>query len=116
MSPIRKISSPVSILMPICNEADIIEEVITEWVTEVFQYLPPGSEFLFDEAASTDGTREILARLCVKYPYIKVNYNDRKDGFANAARRLYNASVCPLVFFTDSDGQYAPAEFWKLAP
>ena len=112
----NKIYAPVSVLMPVCNEADIIEEVIEEWVSEVFRYLPDGSEFLFDEAASTDGTREILARMCAKYPFIKVTYNERKDGFANAARRLYAAAGCPLLFFTDSDGQYVPAEFWKLAP
>jgi dolichol-phosphate mannosyltransferase len=112
----RKIRFPVSILMPVCNEADIIEEVIEEWVRDVFSDLPAGSEFLFDEAASTDGTREILARMCAKYPFIRVTYNDRKDGFANAARRLYMAASCPWVFFTDSDGQYVPSEFWKLAP
>jgi glycosyltransferase involved in cell wall biosynthesis len=102
--------------MPVCNEADVIEHVIEEWVRDVFQYLPAGSEFLFDEAASTDGTREILARMTEKYPFIRVMYNEKKDGFANAARRLYREAKCPLVFFTDSDGQYVAAEFWKLAP
>lgn len=116
MTPVRTIKHPISILMPVCNEADVIEDVINEWIQEVFQYLPAGSEFLFDEAASTDGTREILGRLSAQHSFIKVNYNERKDGFANAARRLYRAATCPLVFFTDSDGQYAPAEFWKLAP
>ena len=104
----------VSILMPVSNEADIIEGVVEEWVEEVFQYLPEGSELLFDEAASTDGTREILKRLCAKYPFIKVCYNEKKDGFAAAARRLYAAARCPFVFFTDSDGQYVASEFWKL--
>ena len=111
----RKINLPVSILMPVCNEADVIEDVIEEWVRDVFDYLPKGSEFLFDEAASTDGTREILSRMCVKYSFIKVLYNERKDGFANAARRLYKTARCPLIFFTDSDGQYIAADFWKLA-
>ena len=59
----RKISAPVSILMPVCNEADVIEDVIDEWVRDVFQYLPEGSEFLIDEAASKDGTREICKDL-----------------------------------------------------
>jgi len=114
--PGKAMPLPVSILMPVCNEADIIESVIEEWVEEVFRYLPEGSEFLLDEAASTDGTREILKRLCVKYPFIRVSYNDTKDGFAPATRRLYAAARCPLVFFTDADGQYVAAEFWKLAP
>ncbi len=107
---------PVSIVMPVCNEAAIIEEVIEEWVAEVFRYLPEGSEIFFDEAASTDGTREILQRLQKKYPFIRVNFNPIKDGFAAAAKRLYNEAKCPLIFFTDSDGQYAASEFWKLTP
>jgi len=110
----KTIYAPVSILMPICNEADVAQEVIEEWVHDVFRFLPQGSEFIFDEAASTDGTREILARMCEKYPFIRVIYNETKDGFAAAARRLYSQAKCPLVFFTDSDGQYVAADFWKL--
>lgn len=116
ISTTRTLPAPVSILMPVCNEAEVIEDVIEEWAKDVFQYLPAGSEFLFDEAASTDGTREILKRMIEKYPYIRVMYNEKKDGFAAAARRLYREARCPLVFFTDSDGQYVPSEFWKLAP
>jgi hypothetical protein len=113
--PAFKIKEPVSILMPVCNEADVIEFVINEWIDEVFKYLPKGSEFLFDEAASTDGTKEILKRLSKKYTFIKVEYRDKKDGFANASRRLYERARCHWVFFTDSDGQYLASDFWKLA-
>ena len=108
--------APVSILMPVCNEAEVLEGVLEEWITEVFQYLPEGSELVIAEAISTDGTREILAALCKKYAFMRVLYRDTKDGFAAAARLLYSEARCPLVFFTDSDGQYVPAEFWKLAP
>jgi dolichol-phosphate mannosyltransferase len=106
---------PVSIVMPVSNEADVIEEVIEDWVGEVVRHLPEGSEIYFDEAGSTDGTREILGRLCGKYPFIRVDYHDKRDGFAAAAKRLYANARCPLVFFTDSDGQYVASEFWKVA-
>ena len=101
--------------MPVCNEADVIEDVVEEWVSEVLTHLPAGSELLFDEAASTDGTRENLQRLTAKYPFISVECRDKKDGFANAAKRLYGRARCPWVFFTDSDGQYVARDFWKLA-
>ncbi len=106
---------PVSILMPVCNEADVIESVVEEWATDVIQHLPGGSEMVFDEAGSTDGTKEILARLSAKYPFIRVCYNEKKDGFLAAAKRLYSSARCPLVFFTDSDGQYVASDFWKIA-
>jgi len=107
---------PVSILMPVCNEAEVIESVFHEWVADVFLYLPAGSEILIAEAASSDGTREILQRLCRKYPFMRVIYRDTKEGFAAAARLLYSEAKCPFVFFTDSDGQYVASEFWKLVP
>ncbi len=101
--------------MPVCNEADIIEDVLEEWIHEVFNYLPEGSELVLDDA-SNDGTEEILQHLAQKYPFIYVYHQDKKDGFFRAALRLYRAAKCPLIFFTDSDGQYVPREFWKLAP
>ena len=104
------LNEPVSILMPVSNEAEVIEE----WIEDVFQYLPEGSEFLFDEAGSTDGTRQILKKLCKKYTFLHVDYHDKKEGFSIAAKRLYKRSKCPLIFFTDSDGQYIAKDFWKL--
>jgi glycosyltransferase involved in cell wall biosynthesis len=112
----RHLDQPVSILMPICNEAAVIEAVLAEWDRDVIIHLPAGSELLLDDAASADGTREILKRLQGVYPYLGVEYRPDRDGFVAAARRLYAKAKCPWVFFTDSDGQYVPAEFWKLAP
>lgn len=106
---------PVSILMPVCNEADVLRDVVAEWARDVVRYLPSGSEMVFDEAGSTDGTKEILADLTRQYAFIRVMYHEKKDGFAAAARRLYAAARCPWVFFTDSDGQYVASDFWKVA-
>jgi len=113
--PIVELQHPVSLLMPVCNEAEVIESVIEEWYEEVIRYLPAGSELVIDEAASTDGTREILQRLQGKYEFMRINYRERKDGYANAIRRLYASASCPLVFVTDSDGQFIPKDFWILA-
>jgi len=113
-TPPQRLREPVSILMPVCNEAEVIEEVIEEWVGEVLRHLPAGSELVFDDGASTDGTRDILARMARQYPFLRV-IDSPRDGFAASARRLYQTARCPLVFFTDSDGQYAASEFWKLA-
>jgi glycosyltransferase involved in cell wall biosynthesis len=110
----KQLPEPLSVLMPVCNEAAIIEEVIAEWDTEVIQFLPAGSELIFDDGESRDGTLEKLEHLRLRHPYIRILYSKR-DGFAAAARRLYTEARCPLIFFTDSDGQYVPSEFWKVA-
>jgi dolichol-phosphate mannosyltransferase len=110
----RRITEPVSVLMPVCNEVAVIENVVREWESEVFRYLPPGSELVFDDGDSRDGTLAKLEALRSELPLIRILCSPR-DGFGAAARRLYNAARCPLVFFTDADGQYVAREFWKVA-
>ncbi len=108
------LSEPVSILMPVCNESDVIRDVVDEWARDVIRFLPAGSELVFDDCSS-DGTDAILAELAATiYPFIRVN-RTRRDGFGAAAKRLYATARCPLIFFTDSDGQYMPEDFWTVA-
>ncbi len=111
---IGRLMQPVSVLMPVCNEIEVIEGVVREWDADVFRHLPEGSELVFDDGASRDGTIEALEMLGREFPYLRILYSDR-DGFAASARRLYTEAQCPLVFFTDSDGQYVAREFWKVA-
>ena len=111
--PSRKLAQAVSILMPVCNEVDVIDTVLEEWTTEVLDHLPEGSEMVFDDC-STDGTTELLERWCERYPSMRIN-RSKRDGFFNSAMRLYRLAECDLVFFTDSDGQYVAADFWKVA-
>ena len=108
-----RLNLPVSVLMPVCNEADIIDDVLQEWINEVMIHLPSNSELIFDDCSS-DGTEKILQGYEKRYDFIRVNWGP-KDGFFNAARRLYQLAGCPLIFFTDSDGQYVASEFWKVA-
>jgi glycosyltransferase involved in cell wall biosynthesis len=115
-APVIKLAAPVSILMPVCNEADVIEFVLQEWIDDVVQHLPEGSEFILDDGNSTDGTIEIIEKMAKKCPSIRLVRNSTRDGFAAAARRLYTMAKCPYLFFTDSDGQYIASDFWKLAP
>ena len=114
-APVVPLTDPVSILMPVCNEADVIQGVLEEWIEDVVRHLPPGSEFVLEDGNSTDGTREILRALAAKHSFLRIIEKPMRDGFAAAARRLYNEARCPWVFFTDSDGQYIAADFWKVA-
>jgi dolichol-phosphate mannosyltransferase len=101
--------------MPVCNEEPVIAEVVTEWHECVIQHLTQPVELIFDDC-STDKTTEILEGLKKdRMPYIKILRSPR-DGFFNTAMRLYRSAQYPLIFFTDSDGQYVPDEFWRLIP
>lgn len=107
-------TEPISFLMPVCNEEPVIREVIDEWRRDVLCHLTHPYEWIFDDCSS-DGTTEILSQLCQENPAVRVIRSER-DGFFNAAMRLYRAAQYPVVFFTDSDGQYIPDEFWRLTP
>jgi dolichol-phosphate mannosyltransferase len=102
-------------LLPVCNEVEGIESVLAELVEVVYRYLPEGSEFLIEEGGSTDGTKELLVELQQRWPFLKILFKPEKEGFSAAARSLYERASCPLVFFTDSDGQCVASEFWRLA-
>jgi dolichol-phosphate mannosyltransferase len=110
----RKIDEPISMLMPVSNEIERIESVIAENVEVIFRHLPKGSEFLIEEAGSTDGTKELLLDLQKRWPFLDITFKEEKEGFAKATKDLYRRAKCPWVFFTDSDGQCVSSEFWKL--
>lgn len=113
--PQRNFPEPVSILLPVCDEVEGIESVLAELVEVVFRHLPEGSEFLIEESGSRDGTKQLLRELQKRWPFLDVRYNEKREGFAPAARALYGRARCPWVFFSDSDGQCVASEFWRLA-
>lgn len=115
LRPTEIIPEPVSILAPVCNEAEGIESFVVELVEVVFRYLPKGSEILIEEGGSTDGTKEILRELNERLPFLQIGYSPHKEGFATAARKLFRRANNPLIFFVDSDGQCVIPEFWKMA-
>ena len=100
---------PVDILIPVCNEAHVIEGVICEWLEEI-KKLPAGSKLIIEDAASTDGTMEILQKF-VTHPNCRITLHNERDGFSAALKRLFTRADNPLIFVADSDGQYLIDDF-----
>ena len=100
---------PIDILIPVCNEVQVIDGVITEWLNEVTR-LPRGSKLIIEDAASTDGTVEILEKY-LENPNCLIILHKERDGFSEALKRLIQVSKNPLVFVADSDGQYLIDDF-----
>lgn len=113
MTTAPRLADPVSVLMPVYNEAPLIRGVLDEWLRDVFPHLPAGSQLVFDDC-SDDGTEVVLREYAGRHPFIVVNSSPR-DGFLRAAKRLHASVRCPLAFFTDADGQYVAADFWEVA-
>jgi glycosyltransferase involved in cell wall biosynthesis len=101
----------VQIVMPVYNEADCVESV----VTEIYRELGPRLriEFVVCEDGSRDGSRAILQELSRKIP-MKLILGEQKKGYTRALVDGFKASTADYVLCLESDGQYSPADFWDF--
>lgn len=110
-SPSRLYPPELTILLPVHNEARSIGEVLQDFHDEVVQ--PMDAELLVCEDGSADGSKEVLQNLAQTLR-MRLVIGDSRKGYADAVRDGLRQVESPLVFFTDSDGQYDPKDFWKL--
>lgn len=104
---------PVSIVMLVYNEAEVIEHVVRGFHREIVSRLP-GSEFIVAEDGSRDGTAEILERLRDELGLVLIHRDERR-GYTRALKDALALPKHELILFSDSDGQHDPADFWRLA-
>lgn len=102
----------VSIVMPAHNEAPTIERVLRSYNSEIASKI--GTDIFVCEDGSTDGTREILTRLAHELP-LSIVTEPTRLGYAGGVRRALALAKGEIIFFSDSDGQYDPTDFWSLA-
>ena len=105
---------PVSALLLVHNEAEVIEEVVRDIHREVLAKLP-GSELVIAEDGSTDGTKEILARIVPGLPGARLVQGTERKGYTRAYKAALRACRNDLIFFSDSSGKHDAADFWRLA-
>ena len=101
----------VSVLLPVYNEAETVSDILKTYHNEICRKV--SAVLIVAEDGSTDGTKEILASLQGELPIVLHSGANRK-GYAKAASDALKSCSSDWVFFSDSDGQYAPADFWKL--
>lgn len=104
----------ISLIIPVHNEVDIIEEVIRNYYKEVISKIP-GSEFIVAEDGSSDGTKEVLRKIAKELPITLVS-SAQKKGYSKAAWDAFKLARNEVIFFSDSDGQHSPGDFWKMIP
>jgi glycosyltransferase involved in cell wall biosynthesis len=105
---------PVSALLLVHNEAEVIEAVAKGIYQEVVQKIP-GSELVIAEDGSTDGTKEILARIIPEMPAVRLVQGTERKGYTRAYKDALRLCRNDLIFFSDSSGKHIPKDFWKLA-
>lgn len=102
----------ISLVMPVYNEVEVIEKVIRKYYDEFFKYCK-NSEFIITEDGSTDGTKEVLKKLQKELKFKLITSPQRK-GYEKARNDALKLAEKQIVFFSDSDGQHDPKDFWLL--
>lgn len=114
MSNINQTVKPISLILVVHQEAETIEGVIKDFYEKVISKIP-GSQFIICEDGSTDGTKEILARLKDHYQ-LMLDMRQEKRGYTRAMRDGFRLVKNSVIFFSDSDGQHEPNDFWRMYP
>ena len=97
--------------MPAYNEAETIRGIVTNYFDEIAKKLP--SKLIVAEDGSNDQTPEILISLANEIPLSLLLDRERK-GYAKGVGDALKNCKEKWVFFSDSDGQYSPSDFWRL--
>lgn len=105
--------TPLSVVMPVYNEASGVAEVVADIVTHILDIVP-GSELIVVDDHSTDGTPTVLRRIVDADPRIRLLVNDVNLGHGRTTRRAMDASTGQWIFHLDSDGQVDVSEFQLL--
>lgn len=71
-------------------------------------------EIIVVNDASPDHSGQVLAELQETYPNLRVVTHERNRGYGGALRSGFAAATRELIFYTDGDAQYDPAELTLL--
>lgn len=112
MVPVSNGKDSLSIIIPVYNEAGIIEDVVRDIYSKVIRKIP-GSRLIIVEDGSADGTKEILNKLSKEISFVLISGEKRK-GYAKAFKDALNIVETKLLLFSDSDGQHEPEDVFRL--
>lgn len=106
------------IVMPAYNEADNIEEVVSQWYPVAERIVREGSDcrIVVANDGSKDSTYEILLKLQDNHNLL-IPIDKPNSGHGATILFLYHYAIdhgADYIFQTDSDGQTLPNEFWQM--
>jgi glycosyltransferase involved in cell wall biosynthesis len=105
--------APVSLVLLVHNEAEVIENVIREFHEKLTSKIPD-SEIVVAEDGSTDGTKEILYRLRGEIPELRLEEGKEKRGYINAFKAAMALPRNELIVFCDASGKHDPDDVWPM--
>jgi len=104
----------LSVFFPAYNDGGTIASLVIRAV-QVARSLTPDFEVIVVNDGSSDSTPQILDELVALYPdVVRIVHHPQNRGYGGALRSGFAAATKDLIFYTDGDAQYDPAEMTLL--
>ena len=103
----------LSIFFPAYNDSGTIASLVIT-ALRTARKLTSNHEVIVVNDGSKDRTAEIIDELASIYPQVRVVHHEKNRGYGGALRTGFATATRELVFYTDGDAQYDPAEMEAL--
>jgi glycosyltransferase involved in cell wall biosynthesis len=101
------------VFFPAYNDSGTIASLVIS-ARQTARQLTDDFEVIIVDDGSADATAEIADELAKTYPEVRVVHHERNRGYGGALKSGFAAATRDLVFYTDGDAQYDPAELTLL--
>jgi len=109
-----RVTPSLSVFFPAYNDSGTIASLVIGAV-QTASTLTPDYEVLVINDGSNDDTPRILDELARVYPgHVRIVHHVNNRGYGGALRSGFEHASKDLVFYTDGDAQYDPAEMTLL--
>jgi glycosyltransferase involved in cell wall biosynthesis len=103
----------LSVFFPAYNDSGTIASLVIRALQSA-RRLTPDCEIIVVNDASADATAAIADELARLYPEVRVVHHEQNRGYGGALRTGFATATRELIFYTDGDAQYDPAEMSVL--
>jgi glycosyltransferase involved in cell wall biosynthesis len=103
----------LSVFFPAYNDSGTIASMVIRAVKAASE-LTPDYEIIVVNDGSADATAQIADELARTYPRVRVIHHEKNIGYGGALQTGFRSATKELIFYTDGDAQYDPAEVAAL--
>jgi glycosyltransferase involved in cell wall biosynthesis len=103
----------LSVFFPAYNDSGTIASMVIRAVQAASE-LTPDYEVIVVNDGSSDATAAVADELARTYAHVRVVHHPKNRGYGGALQTGFRSATKELIFYTDGDAQYDPAELALL--